>query len=528
MPDFPKEPTQEEILTRNDLKDADEETLLRYVSENSSSIGYWLPSVTAQEQQRIASEYLRKMSARDSSAQEYWKTSIEQLTEKRLIDSRRIVDTVLRKLGQNGSAESIPHLLSIADQAERPWEAWKSLASVQEILPRVDPTKLHHQFLRGIGVDLLAPLLRDLDDTTASRWAWTLWEHHQKWLTVSFRSRVPLRTRLWMARSFATLHRDVAGEVFLEGLKSNDAALRTAAEMFIRSGLGGSIPHGSSPVELLRRYSEQSWTPNQPIWEILPTPLGQPLVRKHEGGGSSRTDLIWLSRDAAIMRDERDVWPMVCAALPNGLFYSRVGDSWPPSFALTTDQGDITARFPKLSEIHPLIASHGGLWSLSGQNHATEFFPDGTVDWQCPPSGSIAGGYRAVAPIGSGRVVILGYTFLQCRDRRGDVIWECSLDGLDDPRSIFPISDRQFIVSCTNSVGWFTPAGKYTPVLEGVKSALWVRYHPTSEWIIFDGGNWEAILFDPSTKSITGRFDLDDGGERAQSRFSSDQKFHPE
>lgn len=534
VPDFPLEPTSDEVLAHNELEKADENSLLKYAYENAYSIGHWLPELREQEEKRITAEYVRRLNtefgrivnADKSSAKTYWETATKELTKKRLTDPRRIVDSVLRKLGQKGSAEAIPELFALAARAERPWVAWKSLASVQEILPRVDPGTLHYKVLRRINVNSLAPLLRDIDQEIASNWAWTLWEQRKNWLGVSFRRSVPLKTRLWLARAYAADHPNTANEVFEEGLSSHDAALRTVTEMFIRSGIGGSISYGTSPEKLLEEFSEKPWNLNRPLWEVLPIPLDQPLPRENYGGRVGRIDMIWLSKEAEVERKEKDVWPMVYYALPNGLFYSRIGGGrYPGTLALTSDEGDITARFPQLRSYRATIGNHGGLWGLTTTEFVTELLPDGTVLWQCPPTGSRD---RVVAPIGTGRVLVLGYNSLQCLNRRGDVLWKCSLKDLDDPRSIFPISEKQFLVSCTNSIGLVNTEGKYTPVLEGLKSTSWVRYHPTKEWIILDGGNRLSMVFNPSTKTVTGSFDLDDGGEKARSKYSTNPSHFPE
>lgn len=515
IPNFPKEPSPIEVLRSNNLADANQEALLRYLTANQSSLGYWLPFLTGAEQAKISSEYVRCLGSRDGRAPEYWKSAIEKLQKTRATDTRRIVDAVVRELGREGDAEAIAHLLYLADRAERPWVAWKSLASVQEILPRVDPSKLHYRVLRNMRINTLAPLLRDLDSDVASLWAWTLWEHRKKWLMVSFRSRVPLRTRIWLARAFATNHPQVAVEVFREGLRSHDPAIRTATEMFIRTGLGGSIPSSATANELLSRITKDAWKAETPIWEALPVPVEQPLIQEV---GAGRTDLIWVSGDAKVIKTIEDTWPLIREPLPNGLCYSRVGDFNPQEYALTNRDGLIYARFSKIRAIRPMIAFHGGFWTLTKSSHATEFFPDGSILWECPASRS-GSTYRHIAPISRGRTILLGYTFMECRDRRGDILWHTKLKDFNDPRYLYPISDDQFLVCCTNSVGLTTSEGLYEPIISNLRSTSKIRYHPDSPWIVFDGGAQTAILYDPKKREKIGEIDLNDQSRKAKSRF---------
>ena len=90
--------------------------------------------------------------------------------------------------------------------------------------------------------------------------------------------------------------------------------------MVIRSGIGGSLPYETSSEKLLEVFRTGKWTSNIPLWEILPLPLDQPLLRKH---WSRRRDLIWMDRQANIKKQIEDVWPELGHPLPNGLFYSK-------------------------------------------------------------------------------------------------------------------------------------------------------------------------------------------------------------
>lgn len=509
VPDFPDEPTPTMVLEANKLKDADEVTLLRFVESHWESAGFWLPEVSEKEETTISAEYFKHLKSRDGNAQIFLTEAIEKLQKNRLGDQRRIVDAVLRELGQRGGGISITGLIRYSQYDERKWVGWKALASVQEILPRVDITRLDGRSMKGLDASVIAPLLGDLDSEVADRWAWALWEHHKKWLMVSFRERVPLLTRILLAKAFAASHPVEAGEVFDEGLRSHDPALRTAAEMAIRSGIGGSLPYETSSEELLEAFEKRKWTQKAPLWEALPLPLDQPLLREHWGG---RRDLIWLDDHTEIKKCMEDVWPNLGSPLPNGLFYSNSR-----STRLLDTEGQIHARFQADGWSKSSLSVNGGRWGFTNIGRGAEFLPDGSLVWECPlfPRS----GYRKVASIGNGSIVFLGYKFLECRNRRGDLQWKTSLDKLDDPREIIVISDDRFLLSCTNSVGWLTADGEYEPILAGLGSSGWIRYHPTEPWIVMDGASDTVIVYDPKSEKETGRFDLDGGGTDAKSRF---------
>jgi hypothetical protein len=510
-PDFPPEPTPAQLLERNGLPRADEVALLRYVETNWESAGSWIPNITEQEEKKIASEYFRRLDSANGDAAEFLKASHDVLQSARLADQRRIVDATIRELGRIGTEISLPRLLILSRQNERKWVCWKVLASVQEILERVDPKKLSFETLMIIPADAIAPLLQDLAPEVASMWAWTLWEHHQKWLSVSFRSKVRLRDRIWMAGAFAAQHPNEAQEVFREGLQSQDPAMRTVSGMILRAGLGRSLPNELPPEQLLQASASSKWSPDSPLWDVMPLPLNRPLLHEQLGG---RTDLIWLSSNAEVSKTREDVWPLIRESLPDGVFYSQVGDFWPSEFTLSDDEGRPSSRICGLNS-EPSIVYHGGICALVNQNRVAEFHADGSVIWECP----IDQKCRMAVSIRGGRVLLLGYKFIESRDRRGDLLWHTSLEGLDDPRYVVPIDIEHFLLSCGKSVGLLTRRGKYQPVLENLKSAAWIRYHPTEPWIIFDGGDGMGIVYDPKTKKELGRLDLDDGGGSAKSRF---------
>ncbi len=518
--DFPAEPTSEQLLNENGLAGADEDTLLAYVQFNWEAAGSWLPKVTDREEKQITSKYFNREQGKAPNS----KTLAElfrDLQVERLHDPRRVVDVAIRELGHRGSEKSMVSLIGLAEFEEREWVGWKALASVQEILARIDPAKIDEKTLRLLSAKTVAPLLRDLDPKLADGFAWTLWSYQRKWLSVSFRSRLPLQTRLWLAKAFAPSHTKEAAEVFEEGLQSQDAAIRMAAGMLVRSVVGGSMSFDESSTKILERFREAKRNPSIPMWEILPVPLDRPLVQKTSGG---RRDLVWLDHAAAVAKAHQDVWPMILEPLTNEMYYSRIGDSHPMNIGLSDSEGRVTSRFQNLNS-QPVFAFHGGLWSTSGRSGGVqEFNADGSLLWECPGNFDC----RALTPVSRGCLVYLGYQSMECRDRRGDLIWKTSLKKLNDPRFIVAIDDSHFVVSCGKSIGWLTKDGEYRPILEGLTSAGWIRYHPTQPWIVLDGGDMTAIVFDPKAGRETGRFDLDDGHGTGESRFPFPRTYFPE
>lgn len=521
--DFPAEPSPAQVLEKNGFAGADEKTLLLYLDAHWDAAGYWLPEVTAREQATISSEFFMRVESKEHDAEALLTNAQTKLQNDRLADPRRIFDAIVRELGRRGTESSIRALLSLPTLEEREWVYWKALASVQEILPRIDPTKLDDRTLMYISADLVAPLLRDLDAEVASAWAWTFWERQKKLLggSFAFRSHVRLRSRLWLAKAFAANHPQEALDIFREGLQSQDPALQATTAMIMRSGIGGSLPFNTSADELSKSFQTNKWNSATPLWETLPLPLDRPLLRKLIGG---RTDLIWLSRDGQVSTSKEDVWPLISVPLLDGVFYSRVGGFWPGEFVLSDAEGRPTSRIRGLNS-NPMVAAHGGFWALVDNNRVAEFQADGSVLWECPIFDADC---REVVPTHDGRVILLGYRSMECRDRRGDLLWKTSLKSLDDPRHIVFVADDRFILSCGKSVGWFTRDGKYDPILKGLGSSGWIRYHPTEPWIIFDGSNETAIVYDPKAKSELGRFDLDDGGGTGKSRFPFPTTYFPE
>ncbi|MES2468815.1 MAG: hypothetical protein V4675_16040 [Verrucomicrobiota bacterium] len=517
IPEFPAEPSAAEVLEGNGLSNAQEQSLTAYVEKNWDSADGWIPFIKEHEEKKLAQEYVERIGTAKGEAVGFWRMASDRLRKDRLVDRRRVVDAVLRKLGRIGTEKSMPALFELSQRNDRQWVNWKAFASIQEILTRVEPGKLDEEALMQIPAELVGPLLRDLDPRVANDWAWTLWEHHEKWLMTSFRSTVRLRTRIWLASAFAASHPQQAWEVFLEGLQSQDPAIRLATEMIVRTGVGGSLPYELSTEQLAKAFAGHKWSSATPLWHTLPLPLDRPLLREF----GERADLIWLSRAALISKTKEDVWPLIREFLPNGLFYSRVGDFFPAEFALSDAEGRPYSRIPS-ANLSPSVASHGGLWTLA--RGVAELHPDGSVLWECP----IHGDYRQITPLGQGRILLLGTGFMESRDRRGDLLWKTGLESLDDPRDIVAVEGDRFLLSCVKSIGWITREGNYQPVLSGLKSALWVRYHPIDPWVIFDAGDQMAVIFDPVTKTELGRFDLDDGEGRADSRFPFPPTYFPE
>ena len=516
--DFPEEPTLEQLLGENGLGDAEEGKLITYVRTNWDAAGSWIPDVTAREEKRVTSEVY----ARNGDLQEFLRESLIKLQTNRLHDLRRITDAAIRELGRRGTASSLVSLLEVAQSEEREWVRWKALASVQEILTRVDPAKIDERTMMNTTAVIVAPLLRDLDPKIADAWAWTLWERQNRWLNSSgLRSRVPLLSRLWLARAFAASHPKEAAEVFGEGLRSQDPAVRTAAGMIVRSGIGGSMRFDDSAVQLMDTLKAGKWNPRTAIWDTLPLPLDIPLVRRIPGG---RRDLVWLDGNAAVTKTKQDVWPLLIEPVVGGMYYSRIGDFYPMDCGLSDEEGRMVSRFRNLNS-DPVVAFHGGLWGLRGRfGGMMEFQTDGSLLWECPVNSDC----RAMVPISHGRVVRLGYSGMECRDRRGDLIWKTSIEKLDDPRSIIALDDGHFLVCCKKSVGWLNRDGEYVPILEGLTSSNWIRYHPTEPWVILDAGDSAAIVYDPKSGKVTGRFNLEEGVRGGKSRFVPPSANFPE
>lgn len=506
--ELPPEPTSEQVLEANGLVNADEATLLAYVKSNWPAAGCWLPDETAKESGRAASKVFGKDPGK-AETKETIREFLSKLQSERLNNPHRVVDAALRKLGSRGTDKSIHALIGLAEREERLWVAWKAFASVQEILAKTDPANIENHTLTSIRLDLIAPLLRDLDPEKADVWAWKLWQNHRLSNKMTFNHPVSLQTRLWLASAIAANHPKEATEAIQDGLDSADGAIRMAAEMIARSGMGGSQRFETSKAQLLEGLKSKPFNSSTPAWDVLPLPLDRPLVRE---SGLIKRNLIWLDSNAAILKTVEDVWPLIQEPVVGGMYYSIFGEYYPLEIDLTDADGRVVSRFRNLRS-KPFLASHGGFWATGAQG-ITEFHPDGSVLWQAP----IGSNVRALAPLTRGRFLCLDQN-LECRDRRGDLVWSTSLEGVRDARDIIAVNDQEFLISSCNSVGWWSKAGSYRPILEGLKSSLWVRYHPTEPWVILDGGDVNAIVFDPKTGKVTGRFDLDDGGGNGESRF---------
>lgn len=507
--ELPDEPSPAMVLEANKLKDADETTLLEYIETHWDSAAFELSEIKAKEVATFSDEYSGHIDSRDGKSQSFIAEAFIKLQEDRLHNPRRIVDAALRELGKRGTGVSLPGLMSRSKSDKRPWVGWKALASVQEILPRADPSQLDHKSMMQIDAVFVAPLFQDLDPVVADRWAWALWEHHKKWMDVTFPHRVPLLTRILLAGAFVPSHPVEAGEVFEEGLRSHDPALRTVAEMVIRSGIGGSLAYGISAEKLLEAFKNRKWTSNVPAWEAMPLPLGQPLLR---GQGGGRWDLVWLNEHTEIIKQVEDVTPDLGLSLPNGLFYSN-GEKLE---MIDTDRR-IHAKFPTTNYSTASLSAYGGVRAFTESHRPGQFFPDGTLFWDCPFS--TPNDQREFVGIGKGRVVFGDFGFLECRDRRGDLLWRTPVDKLGKPREIIRVSGNRFLLACQESIGWLTTDGNYEPILTELGSGSWIRYHPTEPWIIMDGATTTAIIYDPVAKKEIGRFDLHRGSSTEKSRF---------
>lgn len=507
IPEFPKAPTTSEILISSGLDRANERSLLNYVAQNWVLVSTWLPDLSRLEEDLIAQEYVRRANKSGGDIREYWRNATTELTNRRLIDSRRVVDAALRELGRRGTAKSIGELTMYASGELNVWARWKALASVMELMSRIDPEQAPDSDIVHAKPEILAPALPDLPEEMAEKWAWKLWKRTE----AIRRSDGHLPTRLWLARFFASRDPKLAVQIFRQGLENYDVAIQHLAVMLLRSGIGGSVDWETDGNDLLRKFDSSRWSGRTPSWAVLPAPLSIPIPREHYGG---RVDLVRLDLAASIQETQPDVWPDVLQAISNRLLLGRTQSN---TIALATSDGNVRASFPRSSSA--FAATHGGLWFLSGGKVAEEHGPDGTTYWQCPVSRSAAEHY-CVAPYSkSGQILLLSYRKLDCIDRRGDRIWSIDITKLDNPRAVLAIDDEKLLLTCRKSVGWLDKSGTYKAVVTGLGSAIWVAYHPESPWVVFDGANREAVIFDPKSGVITGRFDTDDGGTKERSRF---------
>jgi len=509
IPDPPPSPSADKVLTANSLDRASERELLNYVRANWIFAKSWLPDVSTSEISQIESEYLRKADRTRDDVSAYWKKATAELSELRLHDKRRVVDAALRKIGRIGSAMSIGELSMHAVAEECEWTKWKALASVLELMSRIEPETATDAELAWARPELLAPLLGDLPQPMAEKWALHLWKrsshiHYDKDY---------LRTRLWLARFFATADSALAAGIFRQSVGHYDPTIQALSTMLLRSGIGGSLDWGTSPEQLIPMLESGKWRGTTSSWEYMPEPLACPVVRKHWGG---RVDLVWLDVTAKQTKAEEDVWIDAKRPFCSGLIWGQLTSS---IGALATHDGNIQMRASVFSNTPAVSAWHGGEWLLSGSVMAEEIGADGSLLWQAPVSLSI-GEWRFITPSSKpGRMLLLGYNKLACIDRRGDFVWNLDLKSPDDPRWIMDVGGDRFLVCCTKSVSWLNAKGEYQPVVEGLGSAIWVAYHPTKPWVVFDGADSSVVIFDPKSGKVCGRFDTDDGGGKYPSRF---------
>jgi hypothetical protein len=498
----------DEVLAASSLYRATERELLNYVAANWILAKSWLPDVSHLEVSQIEHEYLWKADRTREDVSAYWRKATTELKLQRLHDKRRVVDAVLRKLGKTGSAMSIGELAMYAVAEECEWAKWKALASVLELMGRIEPEKATDAELAWARPEMLAPLLGDLPPPMAEKWALRLWKrsshiHYDKDY---------LRTRLWLARFFATADAALAASIFRQSIGHYDPTIQALSTMLLRSGIGGSLDWGTPPEQLIPMLEKGKWRGTISSWESLPEPLACPVVRKHSGG---RIDLVWLDTAAKQTKAEEDVWIDAGQPFCSGLIWGGISNN---TGALATREGNIQMRVFSLGST-PASAWHGGLWLLSGSSMAEEFGADGSLLWQSPVSQSMADWRFITSSSKPGLMLLLGYNKLACIDRRGDFVWNLDLKGMDDPRWIMDVGGDRFLVCCTKSVGWLSAKGEYQPVVEGLGSALWVAYHPKTHWVVFDGSDWSTVIFDPESGKVCGRFDTDDAGGKHVSRF---------
>lgn len=509
IPPPPPQPSVDEVLAANSMDRVTEKELLNFVAANWIFARNWLPEISEGEERQLADGYLRMVEDVTGEASKYWKQATAELEQQRLHDKRRAVDAALRKLGKTGSANSIGVLSMLAVAEDCQWAKWKALASVLELMGRIDPETATNADLAWARPDMLAPLLGDLSQPQAEKWALRFWKqsshiHYDKDY---------LKTRLWLARFFATADATLAASIFRQSVGHYDPTIQALSTMLLRSGIGGTLAWGTSPEQLIPMLESGRWVGSTSSWEGKPEPLACPVVRKHVGG---RIDLVWLDANAKESKAEEDVWidadRPFCSGLIWGGLTSKIG-------ALATRDGSIQVRASVFSNTPPAAAWHGGVFLLTGSVIAEEIEADGSILWQTPVS-KTPGEWRFITPSSKpGLMLLLGYNKLACIDRRGDFVWSLDLKGIDDPRWIMDVGGDRFLVCCTKSVGWLNSKGQYQPVVKDIGSASWVAYHPSAHWVIFDGSDWSAVIYDPKSGKVCGRFDTDDGGGNHVSRF---------
>ncbi|RYD20352.1 MAG: hypothetical protein EOP88_15400 [Verrucomicrobiaceae bacterium] len=515
VPDLPAEPTVAELLEQRRLHQQDNENLMRYLGNCWDEASLDLTLIRAEEQEKFSREYSRLMGSRmtggaRSSPDEFYKKRSAEIRAERLADPRRIVDAVIRELGRIGNAAS---LLELQPYVQGPPDGQLSLklfACIEEMLGRIDPAELDDNQMAEISVDQVAPMLSGLEPDRAAAWAWRLRESHRA-RSVTFASARRLKTRLWLASSFASKHPQEAAETFREALKSPDAAVASTARMLLRGGLGGSLPQDTPDEHLVTDFLTKGWKSGTPLWEILPLPLDRPFLRCGWNGG--RADLVWLSKEGTIVRQKEDVWPLIREPLPNGIFYSR-GDRTGEIALVDGDGNWLTSLTPNRLG-RPLLARHGGFWGMGRGRRWTEFHADGSVLREY----AVGYGQSKGAPLPDGRLAMVERNLIKIHDRWGTVTGKIEVAGESDFRDVVAVAEDRFLVCASETVGWVTTDGKYEPVVSNLVSPLSVRYHPTAPWVVFDGGEGVAVIYDPVAKKETGRFDLDDGTGPAKSRF---------
>lgn len=509
-PELPAEPTIAELLEENGLHHQDHSVLVAYLGNHIGEADEDITLIRAEEQKKFSREFFRLIHSPGWSPVNFHAERSVQIRSERLADPRRIVDAVIRELGRGGNATSLldvqRHLRRLPDGQAR----LKLFACIDEMLLRIDPAELDESGIARLEVDQLAPMLQGLDPERAAVWAWRLRESLRV-RSITFDSAQRLRTRLWLAGSYALGHPQEAAETFREALKSPDAALASTARMLLRGGLGGSLPQDTPDEQLVTDFLTKGWKFGTPLWEILPLPLDRPLLRCGWNGG--RADLVWLSKEGTIVRQKEDVWPFIREVLPNGIFYSR-GDRT-ADVALVDENGNWVTRSTSIGSGYPSLARHGGFWGLGRGYLWTEFHADGSVLRQYP----VGQQRRAGSPLAGGRLAMVGTNWIEIHDRWGTMTGKTVVEGGSDFRNVVAVAEDRFLVCASKSVGWVTTDGKYETVVSNLASPAWVRYHPTEPWVVFDGGEGVAVIYDPVAKKETGRFDLNDGTGPAKSRF---------
>lgn len=301
---------------------------------------------------------------------------------------------------------------------------------------------------------------------------------------------------------------ETALNIFQDFLDSPDPAVRLFAGMGIMRISDWRIPFRLTARPKETDSARKEWLASRTLrraddW-AFPDPLIRPIIKEQRGG---RIDLWWLNEDGSIARQKKDVWPRVRQVSYEGTFYSTVPTSRDHSLVVTASDGEVLMRMGQIdySVGGDFLADHGGTWNLrQDTREAVELAPNGEVLWSCPTSETNTSA-RFVGSGGRGRILLLRHGKLEVLNRRGDVIWSIE-EGMDDPRWVCMTGPETILVSCTNEIQIRHRTEGLLSRVGGFTSLGPVRYHPEEQWMIFDGGSQEVILYSPKTGARIPRY----------------------